>query len=306
MTFEDWANGYGVIRHTPETRARVRGLATRLVSDGRARSEADVFAVLAAADRLTSAVMWTVVHMTYAERVELSGAPLPAEAFKVTPEGHTGGALNVAPAYVGYLAANVLTATTRAWILGQGHCVAAVEAANALVDNLSAAQQGRYGADEAGLSRLCADFYSYAIGSNGRPSAPLGSHVNPHTAGGISEGGYLGFAEIQYAHMPLPGERLVAILSDGAFEEQRGSDWSERWWRAEDCGLVAPMMVLNGRRIEQRTEVAQDGGAAWLGRHLDVNGFDPITIDGRDPAAYAWAILESEARLSLAAAERVA
>ncbi|RAK68742.1 xylulose 5-phosphate 3-epimerase [Phenylobacterium kunshanense] len=306
MTFEDWANGYGVIRHTPETRARVRGLATRLVSDGRARSEADVFAVLAAADRLTSAVMWTVVHMTYADRVDLSGAPLPAEAFKVAPEGHTGGALNVAPAYVGYLAANVLSATTRAWILGQGHCVAAVEAANALVDNLSAAQQGRYGAHEEGLSRLCADFYSYAIGSDGRPSAPLGSHVNPHTAGGISEGGYLGFAEIQYAHMPLPGERLVAILSDGAFEEQRGSDWSERWWRGEDCGLVAPMMVLNGRRIEQRTEVAQDGGAAWLGRHLDVNGFDPITIDGRDPAAYAWAVLESEARLSLAGAERIA
>ena len=60
--------------------------------------------------------------------------------------------------------------------------------------------------------------------------------MNPHTAGGIAEGGYLGFAELQYAHMPLPGETLVAFLSDGAAEEQRGSDWIPRWWRAEDCG----------------------------------------------------------------------
>jgi len=306
VTYEDWAKGYGVIRHTSETRARVRMLVTELTKQGPIRSEQDIFAVLAACDRLTSAVMWTVAHMTYARRVDFSGAPLSYEAFKVSPEGHLGGALNVAPAYVGYLTANVLTATTRSWILGQGHCVAAVEAANTLIDNLSPAQKGRYGADEEGLSRLCADFYSYAVASDGAPSAPLGSHVNAHTAGGVSEGGYLGFAEIQYVHMPLPGERLVAILSDGAFEEQRGSDWSERWWRAEDCGLVSPLMVLNGRRIEQRTEVAQDGGAAWLSRHLEVNGFDPITIDGRDPAAYAWAVLEAEARLGAAGADRTA
>ncbi len=58
--------------------------------------------------------------MTYADRVDLSGAALPAQAFKASPEGHTGGSLNVVPAYVGYLAANVLTGTTRAWLLGQG------------------------------------------------------------------------------------------------------------------------------------------------------------------------------------------
>lgn len=301
MNAELWQRGYGVIQHAPETRARVLRLVKQLQDQG--RDEAEVFTLLAAADRLASATMWTVVHMTYAQRVDLSGAPLPADAFKTTPEGHTGGALNVAPAYVGYLLANALSGATRSWILGQGHCVAAIEAANALVDNLSPTQQGRYGPDEAGLSRLCADFYSYAIGQDGRPSAPLGSHVNAYTAGGVSEGGYLGFAEIQYVHMPLPGERLVAMLSDGAFEEQRGSDWSERWWRAEDCGLVAPVMVLNGRRIEQRTEVAQDGGAAWLRRHLEVNGFDPIIIDGRDPAAYAWAIIEAEQRLVHASAE---
>lgn len=297
----EWMRGYGVIQHTPETCSRIAAMASELVATGQAPDEEAVYAALVAADRIASATLWVVAHMTYARRVDLSGAELDAEAFKPTPEGHTGGALNVALAYVGYLTANLLTAQTRSWVLGQGHCVAAIEAANCLVGNLSPTQVERYGADEAGLSRLCADFYSYEIDASGRPAAPLGSHVNAHTAGGISEGGYLGFAEIQYVHMPLPGESLVAILSDGAFEEQRGSDWAERWWRAEDCGWVAPMMILNGRRIEQRTEIAQDGGASWLSRHLEANGFDPFQIDGRDPAAYAWAILESERRLRDAA-----
>src|SRR3990172_5139939 len=114
-------------------------------------------------------------------------------------------------------------------------------------------------------------------------------------------GGYLGFAELQYVHMPLPGERLVAFLSDGAFEEQRGSDWAPRWWRAEDSGLVTPIMIKNGRRIDQRTTMSQQGGAAWFTRHLRLNGFDPIVFDGRDPAAFAWAIFEMERRLEAAA-----
>jgi phosphoketolase len=248
--------------------------------------------------------MWLVAHMAYAERVDLSGAPLPAEAFKPAPEGHVGGALNVVQAYVGYLTANLLDGRARGWILGQGHGVAAVEAVNALVGNLSPAQVGRYAPDTDGLSRLCADFYSYAIDPQGRPAAPLGSHVGPHTAGGVSEGGYLGFAELLWPHMALKGERLVAILSDGAFEEQRGSDWAERWWRAEDSGLATPVLVLNGRRIEQRTEIAQDGGGDWMARHLEANGFDPVRIDGSDPAAFAWAILESERRLSEAGEAR--
>src|SRR3546814_20555160 len=98
----------------------------------------------------------------------------------------------------------------------------------ALTGDVSRAQQGRYDRSEAGLSRLAADFYSYAIAADGAAAVPLGSHAGPNTAGAISEGGYLGFAEVQYVHMPLPGASLVAFLSDGAFEEQRGSDWTPR------------------------------------------------------------------------------
>src|SRR3546814_9157051 len=75
--------------------------------------------------------------------------------------------------------------------------------------------------DLEGLSRFVSDFYAYTLNPDGTPASPLGSHVNAHTAGGVMEGGYLGFAELQYVHAPLKDERLVAFLSDGAFEEQR-------------------------------------------------------------------------------------
>jgi phosphoketolase len=293
--FERWRAGVGVIRHRRSTQARVQALVAAL-------GRADAWELLGAADRLASAAMWLVVHQTYARAVHLDGRDLPAEDFKDDPEGHTGGALNMVPAYVGYLLANALTGTTRAWAMGQGHCVAAVDATNVLVGNMTPAHASRYDVSDAGLTRYVRDFYAGRLDEQGAQDSPLGSHVNAYTAGGIMEGGYLGFLELQYVHMPLPGERLTAFLSDGAFEEQRGSDWAPRWWRAEDSGLVAPIMIANGRRIDQRTTMSQQGGIAWFLRHLRLNNFAPLPFDGRDPAAFAWAILEQERRLAAAAA----
>ena len=286
----DWSQGYGVISHDFLTRNRISDLLTELAAEGTC-TPTQAVDLLKAADRLCNAAMRQVAHMTYARQVYLDGRPLDQSDFKPTPEGHTGGALNMVPAYVGYLLANALTGTTRSWLMGQGHCVAAIDAVNVLMGNTEAAQAERYPLSDAGLSQLCQDFYSYAIDAEGRPAVPLGSHVNPHTGGGISEGGYLGFAGLQYVHMPLPGQELVTFLSDGAFEEQRGSDWAPRWWRGEDSGLVMPIMIANGRRIDQRSTMAQVGGVDWLREHLTLNGFDPVDIDGRDPAAFAWAII---------------
>jgi len=302
--FEAWAKGYGVIQHTDETQVRVFDLCQQLLCQKRFAQLDDLFDIFVAVDRLTSAAMWMVVHMTYASKVYLDGRGLQAEDFKENPQGHTGGSLNMVPGYLGYMAANTLTGHTRSWMMGQGHCVAAIESINVLLGNLYPEQAERYRWDEQGLSQLARDFYSYAINDEGKPGVPLGSHVNPHTAGGLIEGGYLGFAELQYVHMPLPGENLVAFLSDGAFEEQRGSDWASRWWRAEDCGLVTPVMIANGRRIDQRSTMYQQGGMEWFFQHLQLNGFYPIAIDGRDPAAFIWGIFESETRLQ-ACAEQV-
>ncbi|ARP76956.1 xylulose 5-phosphate 3-epimerase [Bordetella genomosp. 6] len=295
---EHWQSGYGPVRHRVDTVERVDALVRRLAASGRVAGPDSAYAMLAAADRLSCMAMSVVAHMTYARRIDLAGAPLAAADFKPDPQGHTGGALNMVPAFVAYLLANALTGRTRGWLMGQGHCVAAIEAVNALTGDVSAAQRGRYDRTEAGLARLLTDFYSYAIDAAGLPAVPLGSHAGPSTAGAVFEGGYLGFAGLQYVHMPLPGEGLVAFLSDGAFEEQRGSDWAPRWWRAEDCGQAVPVMILNGRRIEQRTQIVQEGGAHWLAEDLRHNGFEPLIVDGRDPAAMAWGILAAEELLA--------
>ncbi|MDO8532393.1 MAG: xylulose 5-phosphate 3-epimerase [Dehalococcoidia bacterium] len=295
-----WARGYGAIQHSVETQVRVIHMAESLKAKGVHGDGVGFFDVIYAADRITNAAMWLVVHMTYAHNVFLDGRDLRRDDFKSHPEGHTGGSLNMVPAYVGYLAANAITGITRSWIMGQGHCVAAIDSVNLLLDNMLAAHSSRYSLTDEGLTRYVRDFYSYQFNSNGRQDSPLGSHVNAHTAGGLAEGGYLGFVELQYVHMPLKGERLVAFLSDGAFEEQRGSDWAPRWWRAEDCGLVTPIMINNGRRIDQRTTMSQQGGPEWLAQHLRLNNFSPVIFDGADPAAFAWAIIEQETALETA------
>jgi phosphoketolase len=294
--FAQWATGYGVIVHDALTQVRVHEMVAELVGADVLPDTATGYRRLMAADRVANAGMWLVAHMTYTRRVRLDGGTLDAADFKRNPEGHTGGSLNMVPAYVAYLALNALDGHTRSWLMGQGHCVAAIDALNVIVGNMTPTHAQRYGLHEEGLSRLVSDFYAFAIGPDGLPAAPLGSHVNAHTAGGMQEGGYLGFAELHYVHAPLPGERLVTFLSDGAFEEQRGSDWAPRWWRPQDSGLVAPVMILNGRRIEQRTQIDQQGGESWLHRHLRLNGFQPVGLDGRDPASMAWGIWHMEAR----------
>jgi phosphoketolase len=297
-SFASWQAGYGPVEHSPQTQAGVFRLAHQLVQTGLQPSLASVYQLLHALDRLSISGLSLVVHMTYAQRLQADGAPLTAADFKPEPQGHTGGALNMVPAYAGYLGLNALTGKTRGWLMGQGHCVAAIDALNLLTGNLHPEQAERYGDGPEGVNRLLNDFYGYVQAADGSAEAPLGSHVNPHTAGGIAEGGYLGFAELQYAHLPLPGETLVAFLSDGAAEEQRGSDWIPRWWRAEDCGVALPVMIANGRRIEQRTEMGTHAGVEGFAQHLRSCGFDPLIFDGRDPAAFVCALWEMEQRLA--------
>lgn len=73
----------------------------------------------------------------------LDGRDLRPEDFKPNPEGHTGGALNMVPAYAGYMAINAITGHTRSWVMGQGHCVAAIDTVNLLLGNMTPAHAER-------------------------------------------------------------------------------------------------------------------------------------------------------------------
>ena len=171
--FARWARGHGPITHNDLTQLRVHDLAQVLVAEGKASDTTAVYRTLWSADRLAVAGMWLTVHMTYADRVYPDGREMRAEDFKETPEGHTGGALNIVPAYVGYLAANALSGLTRGWLMGQGHCVAGIDACNLLVGNMTPRHAERYDRSESGLTRFARDFYSYAIDAQGRPASPL-------------------------------------------------------------------------------------------------------------------------------------
>lgn len=300
-TFENWAKGHGVISHSLETQQRIKALAEQLFLQRIIKSVDDFYQRLIALDIITNQAMWLVAHMTYSKNVYLDGRELSGEDFKQDPQGHTGGSLNMVPAFAGFLAANTLTGIHRDWLMGQGHCVAAIDALQLLTGQAKKQRQQEFPLNDQGLTDFVRAFYSYKISPQGKPASPLGSHVNVNTKGASIEGGYLGFAALHYVHQPLPGEHLVAFLSDGAFEEQRGSDWAARWWRAEDSGSVCPIMIANGRRIDQRTMTAQQGDSAWFAEHLSHQGFDPIIIDGRDPAAFVWAIIFMESALKDAA-----
>ena len=56
-------------------------------------------------------------------------------------------------------------------------------------------------------------------------------------------------------------------------------------------------MIANGRRIEQRTELATPAGLDNFREHLRHCGFDPVSFDGRDPAAFVCALWGMEQRM---------
>jgi phosphoketolase len=200
-----WAAGYGVIQHSLETQARVFAMADLLAARGTRDDGVPIFELLQAADRLCNAAMWLVVHETYASNVYLDGRDLAPEDFKPTPEGHTGGALNMVPAYMGYMTSNVLTGITRSWIMGQGHCVAAIDSVNLLLDNTTPAHAQRYSLTDEGLTRYVRDFYSCRLNEEGNQHSLLGSHVNAHTAGGLAEGGTWALPSSSTCTCPCPG-----------------------------------------------------------------------------------------------------
>ena len=157
---KEWFEGYGVIAHSAETRKHIAEMAATLSAENTAGDGVAFYDALAAADRIANAAMWLAVNQTYAAHIYIDGRDLKTNDFKKDPQGHLGGSLNMIPAYVGYMLANVLTGTTRSWVMGQGHAVAAIDSVNLLLGNMTEEHAARYALSEDGLTRFARDFYS--------------------------------------------------------------------------------------------------------------------------------------------------
>ena len=268
----DWRAGYGAIEHSAETIERVEALLLRLVDLEWLRDREQGYALLAAADRVASQALWFVAHRVHARCARGDGRALAAADFLAHPLVPLGAALNMAVAYVGYLLANALSGETRTCVIERADCGVVVDAVNRLLQLPPEELDGRRHAFD--VPALSADVCASSDA-------------------------------LQYVHMPLPGQKLVAFLGEDAFAGQRGADWAPLWWRAEDCGFVAPVMIVGRRGAGRCAGIDANGEGAWFRQHLRLNQFEPIAIDGRDPAAFAWAILTQERYLEHSA-QRVA
>ena len=167
VDFDCWAKGHGVISHNLETQGRIKQLVTTLLKKKKIKSESEFYRVLISLDIITNQAMWLVAHMTYSKYVYLDGRSLANNDFKQDPQGHTGGSLNMVPAFAGLLAANTLTAEHRDWLMGQGHCVAAIDALQLLTGQAKKERQGLFPLTNEGLTEFVRAFYSYQVSPQG-------------------------------------------------------------------------------------------------------------------------------------------
>src|SRR5690606_8338905 len=102
--FAVWAAGGGIIRHSDKTQGQVAALAAEPPAAGHIADVGECYRTRSALDCLKNQARWLVVHMTYAKNVYLDGRDMKPDDFKRDPPGHTGGSLNMVPAYAGMLA----------------------------------------------------------------------------------------------------------------------------------------------------------------------------------------------------------
>ncbi|HEY2907473.1 MAG TPA: phosphoketolase family protein, partial [Vicinamibacterales bacterium] len=123
-----------------------------------------------------------------------------------------------------------------------------------------------------------------------RFSTPGGvpSHVSVPTPGSIHEGGELGYvlAHAFGAAFDNPDLIVAAVVGDGEAETGplSGSWKSVRYLNAARDGAVLPILHLNGYKIAGPTVLGRSSDDD-VRRLLEANGYDPLFVEGAEPAA---------------------
>jgi hypothetical protein len=115
----------------------------------------------------------------------------------------------------------------------------------------------------------------------------------------LPAGDFLDVEDTTSTEAPASRPPLVGFLSDGALERRKLAALTERWRRGGGKA-TAPVLMTDASWTGQLALSLRRRTDRYVAR-LRRDGFDPIVIDGRDPAAFAWGIFEIECRLAAAA-----
>jgi len=234
-------------------------------------------AEIEAIDAWWRAANYLALGQTYLMENPLLEEPLAAEQIKPTLLGHWGSApgLNFIYAHLNRIIRRY--DLDMIYIAGPGHCGHSM-IAGAYLDGTYSEVYPSIGLNREGMQRLFKQF-----------SFPRGvpSHVAPETPGSIHEGGELGYSLLHAfgAAFDNPDLVVAAIVSDGESETgPLAASWhSNKFLNPRRDGAVLPIFHLNGYKIALPTVLARIG-AADLEHLLRGYGWDPIVVEGHEPA----------------------
>jgi xylulose-5-phosphate/fructose-6-phosphate phosphoketolase len=162
-------------------------------------------------------------------------------------------------------------------VVGPGHGGPGI-VANTYLEGTYSELYPNVSCDESGMTRLFTQF-SFPGG--------IPSHCAPETPGSINEGGELGYslAHAYGAAFDNPNLVVACVVGDGEAETGAlAASWhSNKFLNPARDGAVLPILHLNGYKIAGPTVLARIGRDE-LEQLLRGYGYDPITIEGDDPA----------------------
>jgi xylulose-5-phosphate/fructose-6-phosphate phosphoketolase len=228
-------------------------------------------------DRWWRAANYLALGQTYLMDNPLLSEALSAEQIKPTLLGHWGSApgLNFVWAHLNRVIRQ--RDLDMVVVFGPGHCGHAM-IAGAYLDGTYSEVYPDVSLDEEGLLRLFKQF-----------SFPGGvpSHAAPETPGSFHEGGELGYSLLHGFGAVFDNPDLIAavVVSDGEAETgPLAASWhSNKFLNPARDGAVLPILHLNGYKIAMPTVLARIGEED-LDALLRGYGWDPITVEGDDPA----------------------
>ena len=163
------------------------------------------------------------------------------------------------------------------FVTGPGHGAPGI-LANVYLEGTYSERYPEISRDAEGMRRLFRQF-----------SFPGGvpSHTAPETPGSIHEGGELGYSLSHAYGAVFDNPDLIAVCVVGDGEAETGplaTAWhSNKFLNPARDGAVLPILHLNGYKIANPTVLARIS-ADELNRLFQGYGYDPILVEGSDPA----------------------